>query len=204
MRHTLSIGLCALMLAAPAALAQTGGTQQRNMPATPQAQTQQPQGPQGSNLATGQINTPVSTQTFVQRATASNMFEIESSELAQQMAQSDAVKGFAKEMIRDHTTAGQRMRQALGNTAKAETPSAEMTDPEMQQTLRNLRQAKGAEFDKLYIEAQVKAHEEAVQLFRTYATSGEDEKLRAFAKETLPTLERHRVNIREIEKKRGS
>ena len=45
---------------------------------------------------------------------------------------------------------------------------------------------------------QVKAHEEAVALFRTYAQSGTDAKLKAFAQKMLPDLERHAAMAKKL------
>ena len=183
MKSTMTLSLAALLLAAPPAFAQ-----QRF------AQGQQVQGG-----TAGRINTPVSTETFVQRAAASSRFAIKSSELAKRKADSKVLKGFAQEMIRDHTTASQRMYAALGNRAHA--PGAVVQESTFGKIMRELDQASGEEFDRLYTQAQVKAHEAAVDLFRTYAASGTDDDLRAFAKEMLPTLERHRVRVLEIAQK---
>ncbi len=192
MKRTLSISLCALLLSAPLAVAQVRVAQDR---------VAQGQNVQGGTA--GRIDEPVATDVFVQRASASSRFEIRSSELARQKAGSDVLKGFAQEMIRDHTTMGQRLQAALGSAARPQTPEAELQEPMFRKVLEQLEQASGAQFDQLYTEAQMNAHEDAVTLFRTYASSGEDERLRAFAKESLPTLERHRVRIREIAEKRG-
>lgn len=61
--------------------------------------------------------------------------------------------------------------------------------------LRDLQQASGADFDKLYVDMQVTTHEEAVALFKSYAADGESEALRGFAEKTLPILEQHLETI---------
>jgi putative membrane protein len=47
---------------------------------------------------------------------------------------------------------------------------------------------------------QRKAHEEAITLFKRYADHGDDAALKSFAKNTLPTLEKHRTAIQKIYK----
>lgn len=47
---------------------------------------------------------------FVNRAAISNMFEIQSSQIAQQKAQNDRVRQFAQSMIQDHTAAGEKLK----------------------------------------------------------------------------------------------
>jgi len=61
-----------------------------------------------------------------------------------------------------------------------------------------LKNANGKDFVTLYIDMQSGAHMEAVSLFRTYAKAGDDVALKAFAKETLPTLEMHEVHVKKL------
>lgn len=46
-------------------------------------------------------------------------------------------------------------------------------------------------FDKAYANNQVKAHEDTVALFKKEAASSDNAELKAFAQQTLPTLEHH-------------
>jgi putative membrane protein len=66
-----------------------------------------------------------------------------------------------------------------------------------------LAKATGAEFDRAYMAGQVKDHEDAVALFEKESKDGKDQKLRAWAKETLPTLRHHLKMAREINKTLG-
>jgi putative membrane protein len=49
----------------------------------------------------------------------------------------------------------------------------------------------GAEFDKAYADLMVKDHKEDVDEFKKESEKGNDPELRAWAGETLPTLEHH-------------
>ena len=57
--------------------------------------------------------------------------------------------------------------------------------------LEQLQSVEGEAFDRAYLTAQVAAHDEAVALFDVFSTQGQDSALRAFAAETLPTLQEH-------------
>ena len=46
-------------------------------------------------------------------------------------------------------------------------------------------------FDRRFVQAQVAAHQQAVQLYDRYAQGGDDQKLKQFAQEMLPTLREH-------------
>ena len=130
-----------------------------------------------------------SPQQFAEKAAVSNMFEIESSKLAEQKGQQDAVKKFAQRMIADHTKAGEQMKAAAQADGISSMPME--LDQRHQAMLEQLNAASGAEFDLLYTQMQRQAHEEAVALSRGFADSGSGTKLQAFAEATLPTLEQH-------------
>ena len=49
----------------------------------------------------------------------------------------------------------------------------------------------GADFDRAYMASQVRAHRDAVSLFKKEAKSGRDVELKSFAATTLPALEGH-------------
>ena len=125
---------------------------------------------------------------FATAAGSSNMFEIESSEVALDKATKDDVRQFAQHMIDDHTAAGEKMKAAAA--ADGVTPPAALADKE-QAVLDKLQAAEGAEFDAAYIAAQVAAHDEAVALFESFSENGQESALRGFAVETLPTLKEH-------------
>ena len=61
--------------------------------------------------------------------------------------------------------------------------------------------ASGAAFDRGFIEAQVKAHQEAVALFETQANGGGDAELKAFAQKQLPALRNHLKQAQDLQAK---
>ena len=132
---------------------------------------------------------------FAAAAASSNMFEIESSELALDKASSDDAKAFAQQMIDDHTAAGEKMKAAAEGDGVV--PPAAMAEKEQAQ-LEKLQSAEGEAFDEAYLAAQVAAHDEAVALFTSFSESGQESALRSFAAETLPALEEHQSAVRDL------
>ena len=61
--------------------------------------------------------------------------------------------------------------------------------------------ATGAAFDRGFVEAQVKAHQEAIALFEQEATSGADAELKAFAQKQLPGLRNHLKQAQDLQAK---
>ena len=131
-------------------------------------------------------------QAFAEAAASSNMFEIESSELALERATNDDVRAFAEQMVADHTLAGENMKVAA--EADGIEPPAAMMAKE-QAKLEELQSSEGEAFDEAYLAAQTGAHEEAVALFEAFSTQEEESALRDFAAETLPTLQTHQTGV---------
>jgi putative membrane protein len=81
--------------------------------------------------------------------------------------------------------------------AAPKTPELDSKHTEM---LQKIRSAEGARFDRAYIDAQVAAHKEAVNLFRDYSQNGDNANLKNFAQTTLPTLEDHLQQIEDLQR----
>ncbi|MEJ1936758.1 DUF4142 domain-containing protein [Nostoc sp. NIES-2111] len=133
---------------------------------------------------------------FVQMATVSNAFEIETSQLALERATNPQVRRFANRMISDHTRASRQLETVLRrNGMQAPAPSL---DPRHAAMLEKLRATPADAFDAAYMTMQAQAHEEAVALFSGYAANGDDPALRTFASRTLPTLKAHARMVEQI------
>jgi putative membrane protein len=131
---------------------------------------------------------------FVRNASIGNMFEIESSKLAINRASAQNVKDFAQMMVADHTEVGNKLKEALGQSGKDITPASDLDDKH-QKMLNELKVASTPAFDNQYVQAQSKAHDEAVKLFSDYAEDGDDANLKKFASDTLPTLKKHQDEV---------
>lgn len=139
----------------------------------------------------------MSAQTFVTKASIANMFEIESSKLANSKSQNDSVLSFADRMVDDHSKTGDKLKGVLKSSGAGLKPAAKL-DSKHQKMMSKLRGLSGAAFDRQYIKMQTDAHKEAVALFDNYAENGTDEELRKFASETLPTLQDHFDHVRKL------
>lgn len=144
------------------------------------------------NMAMAPTDTaaPMTGQQFADTAAASDMFELESSKLAQQKATAGPVKEFAAMMIKDHTTSTAKLKAAAAKADPAITPKPVM-NAEQTANLEALRAASGAEFDALYKQQQMMAHQKALAALQGYAASGDVPSLKTFASETAPVVEAH-------------
>jgi len=141
------------------------------------------------------------TQEFVRNATFGNMFEIESSKLALQRSKDKEVQAFAKQMIADHTKAGNEMKIAVKKAKIDPTIAPTEMDDKHVDIITDLKKSSAADFDEDYIDAQEDAHEETVSLFEKYAKDGDNDALKAFAAKTLPTLKAHKVHVERLDDK---
>ncbi|MFC0243793.1 DUF4142 domain-containing protein [Rhodopseudomonas telluris] len=142
------------------------------------------------------------TADFVKQVAISDMFEIQSSKLAEQNGNA-AEKAFAKEMIADHTkTSGELKSLVSGGKVKAELPT--QLDDAHRGKLDKLTSAKGANFSETYIDQQITAHKDAVSLFDRYARGGDNAELKNWAGNTLPALRHHLEMAQNLEKQHSN
>jgi putative membrane protein len=128
-------------------------------------------------------------QEFVTKVTISDMFELESSKLAQQYADAKS-KEFAAKMIKDHTETSNELKSLVtSGKVKAILPTA--MDKDHQSKIDKLKGLKDAAFDREYDEMQRAAHKDAVSLFEQYSKGGDNADLKAFASKHLPHLKEH-------------
>ena len=131
---------------------------------------------------------PTAAPEFATQASVGNTFEVQESQLALKQAANSKVKAFARMMIADHTKA-EKMLQAAAKSAGA--PVEMKLDDPHQAMVDALKGKTGADFDKGYIAAQVQAHTDTAALLTGYEQSGDNPKLKAWAKKTLPVVNAH-------------
>ncbi|MES2494949.1 MAG: DUF4142 domain-containing protein [Pseudomonadota bacterium] len=138
-------------------------------------------------------------QEFVNRAGASDAFEIAAAKLAATNGSSQAVKTFAAEMITAHTDSTAKIKAAAASATPAITPDATMTS-DQQDDLAELAGKKGADFDEAYIDEQVDAHQDALAMLRDYAEKGDTPSLKAAAGELAPIVQKHLDHAKSLDK----
>jgi putative membrane protein len=100
------------------------------------------------------------------------------------------VKKFAAEMIKAHTATSAGLKAALAKSGVDVTLPTQL-DERHQGLVDNLKTTSAADFDKVYIDQQVAAHKEALDLMQTYGDHGGNVALKAAAVETAPKVKAH-------------
>ena len=142
---------------------------------------------------------PSGAQAFVNKAAASDRFEIETSKLVASSAASSAVMAYAREMIAAHTASTAKLKAAV-----AKDPSGIVIDdklsPAQTAALEDMKMKKGYIFDAAYLAAQVHAHDETLTELKTYAASGDNPSLKEFAQGLIPTVTGHLDKAKSLSK----
>jgi putative membrane protein len=126
----------------------------------------------------------------VNKVAISDMFEIQSSQLALSKQADADTKPFAEKMVQDHQKTSSELKAVVGGSMlKLTLPTA--MDSEHKKMLDDLKAKSGKEFDQSYDQIQVKAHRDAVALFEAYGKGGDNAELKSWASKTLPHLKEH-------------
>jgi putative membrane protein len=142
-----------------------------------------------------------SDETFLKKAAAGGMAEVQFGELAQKNASSSAVKQFGERMMTDHTKMGDEVKSLAGS--KGVTLPSQMEAKERAEYDR-LSKKTGAEFDRDYMSMMVKDHMQDIQEFQNEANNGQDPDVKALAAKALPTLREHLRMAENAEKQVGA
>lgn len=142
----------------------------------------------------------ISASEFVAKAGAGGLAEVEMGELGVQKATSGQVKAFAKRVVTDHTKANEQLVTVTKGKGLEIPSSRSAMHKSMMDKFREAKASK--EFDRDYMEQMVQDHQTDIELFETAADDIKlDAELRAYAKNTLPTLRDHLKEAQTIESK---
>src|SRR6202163_1329065 len=143
---------------------------------------------------------PMGDAHFAKEAAQGGMAEVKLGQLAQEKGANDSVKSFGKRMVDDHSKAGDKLKEVASRESITLPNDLSAKD---QATYDRLAKLNGAAFDRAYAKAMVKDHETDVAAFQKEANAGKDDSLKSFASETLPTLQDHLKQAKEMMKSVG-
>jgi len=134
---------------------------------------------------------------FAKEAAQGDMAEVKLGQLAQEKGSNDTVKSFGKRMVDDHSKAGDKLKEVAARQSITLPTDISAKD---QATYDGLAKLNGAAFDRAYARDMVKDHQTDVAAFQKEANAGKDDSLKSFAAETLPTLQDHLKQAKEMMK----
>jgi len=125
---------------------------------------------------------------FASKAAQGGMAEVELGNLAQQRGSNAQIKDFGKKLVEDHT----KLNTDLKDIAAKLNLSLPMdVSREQRKTIDKFSKLSGAEFDREFWKDSVGDHRADIDEFRKESDRGENQDLRSFASNSIPTLEDH-------------
>jgi putative membrane protein len=126
---------------------------------------------------------------LIKQLAESNLAEISAAKLAENRAQSDDVKSFAKKLMDDHNKALADLKQ-LAQAKNVDLP----TEPDKQQRAmeKKLSALQGAKFDQQYLQqAGDRARKQTYRLLERTSARAENPDLKNYASKLIATVETH-------------
>lgn len=128
---------------------------------------------------------------YMTAAGQSDNYEIQSSQLALAQSQNPRVRDFANMMIRDHGNTTATLMAASRKSGMTPPAAPPPLRPDQQMMVALLQGTSGAAFDSTYVQQQVTAHQQALELHGSYARMGADPNLRMAAGAVVPIVSAH-------------
>jgi putative membrane protein len=152
-------------------------------------------------IGTSGEGAPRGVERFVNDVVAGNTAEIELSRMAAERATNPEVKQFAQMMVRDHTTAGNELKQVLtGHNMQVR----DVLDEKHRDLAQELSRQSGSEFDHEYMAAMVDDHERMKNLLEGRSNEKANDQplenaVNQFAAKTLPVVQHHLDMAQQLE-----
>jgi len=188
------VAALALVFGTAPAFAQYGGTSGTTR--QPQRQQQESSTSQDNSDTTSTNTKSSADENFAKKAAEGGMAEVKLGQLAEEKGSSPAVKNFGRRMVQDHSKANNELKDV---TSKENIPLPNEMDKSDQATYDRLSKLSGDAFDRAYARDMVKDHSKDVSEFQKEAKNGKDESIKNFAAQTLPTLQNHLGQARQME-----
>jgi putative membrane protein len=135
---------------------------------------------------------------FAAAVAASDLYEIQSGELAVDKAASAEVKSFAQTLIADHKKSTIDLKSAVARSSPAISVEP-VLDQEKLTMIEELKKAPAGQFDQAFIDQQKQAHQKALALLQQYESGGDNQALRDFAAKAAGVVQGHLDHLNRLQ-----
>lgn len=139
-------------------------------------------------------------KSFIKDAASGGAMEVELGQAAVKNAMSQDVKDFGQRMVTDHGKANEELKTLVGKK-QVQVPTE--LERKHKSKVEKLSKLSGEEFDKKYMKAMVKDHVKDVADFKKASKKAKDPELKAWIDKTLPVLEQHLQQAKDVAQKLG-
>jgi putative membrane protein len=132
---------------------------------------------------------------FMMNAARDGLFHVEAGKLAVQRGSSEGVKKFGQHAIDHHTQINDELAQ-LASKKGVKLPKKMSTKE--REALDKVAKLSGPDFDKAYLEMEIKDHSRDLSAFQKEAKDGKDPDVKAWAAKTVSAIEEHLKMARDL------
>jgi putative membrane protein len=140
----------------------------------------------------GDIGKPIDDISFLAIATEQAREDLSAAHQAMAQLTDPELKRVAETLVKDHGDATARMAK-IAEEKKWPLPAQQGDEAPPAGTA-------SADFDAIWTDEMISAQEHAAALYSAQAQGGEDQELRRYARETLPTIQSHLAELRRLQK----
>ena len=135
-------------------------------------------------------------RTFLLRASADELFELEMSRLAAEKSTAPDLQAYAKKLVEQHLA----VQQELAGLAQSKGLTLPNTlSAARQREIMSLKSLSGDDFDRQYFQSVgLRAHRQNISLFSDASLRSQDPDVRAWANKMLPAQEQHLSDARAL------
>ena len=126
---------------------------------------------------------------FMNRATYSNLSEVETGNMAKQKGTTATITNYGDMMVQDHGKAHNELSD-IAQDRRYSLPTE--TDQEHKDMAAMLMALNGRAFDSTYIHKMVEAHDKTIVIFQNEISNGQSADVKSYASNKLPALQHHR------------
>jgi len=134
-------------------------------------------------------------QQFIDMAAQTDMLEAHLGQMAADQASRQDVKDYAQMLVTDHTADYQALG-ALASKAGLTVPSG--LDAAHNKMIAPFEQLKGAAFDSRYLQTMIAGHTQAISVYTKESSGAQSPDVQGYASATLPTLNKHLDNAKDL------
>lgn len=137
---------------------------------------------------------------FIRDVGADNTMQVELARLATERAHNSQVRSLAEREIRDHTQLQNQWNAMVSNNGLKIKPGM---GPNHREKIETLRDAKGNNFDRVYMTLMIQQHQDEVSYWSKEGRASHSAPVRNLVDRGLPTLEQHLAEAKRIGRQVG-
>lgn len=138
---------------------------------------------------------------------AANDVDIDNGKLARKEASNPEVKAYAEQMVADHTQANETARDVAKKIKlkPKDNPTSDTLESAGKDTRKKLKDLKGADFDRAYIDSEVAFHQSILETIdKTLVPSAGSQEIKGLLAKVRPNIAAHLAHAQHLQAALGT